>query len=174
VAAKVNFVGRNGLAGVMFASGILLDLRTKIDSTLFQGKYLSNNSAFNKADSLFNTVDPSLAMGFYIAWSNGIVDSFEAVKFRTATNEVIAENNNFSMFPNPAKENVSIVLNANQKSEGTVNLFNISGALVKAINTKFVAGVNTLELTLTDLPKGMYFVQINNNESSFTKKLIIE
>lgn len=173
LSANINFVGRSGLAGVMFASGFLLDLRNYVDSSLVAGKYVRKDSAYNKSDSIFNKANPNFALGFYIAWSNGIVDSFESVKLRTGTNEII-ENNNFVMYPNPANENVSIVFNANQKSEGNVNLFDIKGALVKSINTQLVAGINTLDLSLTDLPKGMYFVQINSNESTLTKKLIIE
>jgi hypothetical protein len=174
LSTNMNFVGRSGLAGVMFASGFLLDLRTNIDSILgTSGKYIRKDSAYNKADSILNKVDPNFALGFYIAWSNGIVDSFETAKFRTGTKEII-ENNNFVMYPNPAKENVSIILNATQKSEGNVNLFDMKGALIKSINTKLVTGINNIELSLTDLPKGMYFVQINNNETTLTKKLIVE
>ena len=173
LSSNINFVGRSGLAGVMFASGFLLDLRNYVDSSLVAGKYVRKDSAYNKSDSIFNKANPNFALNFYIAWSNGIVDSFESVKFRTGTNEII-ENNNFLMYPNPANENVSIVFNANQKSEGNVNLFDIKGALVKSINTQLVAGMNSVNLSLTDLPKGMYFVQINSNESTLTKKLIIE
>jgi hypothetical protein len=50
----------------------------------------------------------------------------------------------------------------------------MKGALIKSINTKLVTGINNIELSLTDLPKGMYFVQINNNETTLTKKLIVE
>ena len=173
LSSNINFVGRSGLAGVMFASGFLLDLRNYVDSSLVAGKYVRKDSAYNKSDSIFNKANPNFALNFYIAWSNGIVDSFESVKFRTGTNEII-ENNNFLMYPNPANENVSIVFNANQKSEGNVNLFDMKGALVKSINTQLVAGMNSVNLSLTDLPKGMYFVQINSNESTLTKKLIIE
>lgn len=173
LSANINFVGRSGLAGVMFASGFLLDLRNYVDSSLVAGKYVRKDSAYNKADSIFNKANPNFALGFYIAWSNGIVDSFESVKLRTGTNEII-ENNNFVMYPNPANENVIITLNATQKSEGNVNLFDMKGALVKSINTQLVAGMNSVNLSLTDLPKGMYFVQINSNESTLTKKLIIE
>ncbi len=173
LSSNINFVGRSGLAGVMFASGFLLDLRNYVDSSLVAGKYVRKDSAYNKADSIFNKANPNFALNFYIAWSNGIVDSFESVKFRTGTNEII-ENNNFVMYPNPANENVIITLNATQKSEGNVNLFDMKGALVKSINTQLVAGMNSVNLSLTDLPKGMYFVQINSNESTLTKKLIIE
>ena len=173
MSSNINFVGRSGLAGVMFASGFLLDLRNYIDSSLVAGKYVRKDSAYNKADSVFNKANPNFALSFYIAWSNGIIDSFESVKFRTGTNEII-ENNNFVMFPNPAKENVSIVLNATQKSEGNVNLLDMKGALIKSINTKLNIGINTIEVSLTYLPKGMYFVQINSNESTLTKKLIVE
>ncbi len=173
LSSNINFVGRTGLAGVMFASGFLLDLRNYIDSSLVAGKYVRKDSAYNKSDSIFNKANPNFALGFYIAWSNGIVDSFESVKFRTGTKEIF-ENNNFMMYPNPAKENVSIVLNVNQKSEGNANLFDMKGALIKSINTKLVTGINTIDLSLTDLPKGMYFVQINSNETTLTKKLIVE
>jgi hypothetical protein len=174
---KVNFVGRSGLAGVMFASGILLDLRmlTRYDTAIVKGNKVPYPVLYaaSKEDSILNIIDSSLNLGFYIAWSNGIVDSFEKATSRTSTKEII-ENNNFVMYPNPANENVSIVLNATQKSEGNVNLFDMKGALIKSINTKLVAGINTVDLSLTDLPKGMYFVQINSNESTLTKKLIVE
>jgi hypothetical protein len=173
LSSNINFVGRSGLAGVMFASGFLLDLRNYVDSSLVAGKYVRKDSAYNKSDSIFNKANPNFALNFYIAWSNGIVDSFESVKFRTGTNEII-ENNNIVMYPNPAKENVTITLNATQKSEGNVNLFDMKGTLIKSINTQLVAGINIVDLSLTDLPKGMYFVQINSNESTLTKKLIIE
>jgi|GEM_PF-2399764 len=178
LSAKVNFVGRNGLAGVMFASGISLKTGVTFKDTTIK---ITTDSSFtytittyeNKADFDLNKIDSNLNLGFYVAWSNGIVDSFEKAKSRTDIKE-ISLNNGFAMYPNPAKELVSLVLNANQKSEGNINLFDMKGTLVKSINTKLVSGINTINIQLTDLPKGMYFVQINSNESTMTKKLIIE
>ncbi|MFZ4797032.1 MAG: T9SS type A sorting domain-containing protein [Bacteroidia bacterium] len=178
LSAKINFVGRSGLAGVMFASGIYLktgvtrkdtSIKVTADSTY---KYTIITYE-NKVDYDLFQKDSSLNLSFYIAWSNGKVDSFEKANSRTDVKEII-ENNGFVMYPNPANENVSIVLNANQKSEGNVNLFDIKGAFIKSIKTKLDAGINNIELSLSDLPKGMYFVQINSNEGSLTKKLIIE
>ena len=48
LSSNINFVGRSGLAGVMFASGFLLDLRNYVDSSLVAGKYVRKDSAYNK------------------------------------------------------------------------------------------------------------------------------
>jgi hypothetical protein len=171
---SVNLVGRRGLAGVMFASGIALDLRNNSRDTLINGKVETIFTANNKADSLLNAADNNLKLGFYLAWSNGTVDSFENVSSRTSVASVYSNKSSMVVYPNPASDKVSVMINATSSNNAQVNIIDIKGAIVKSINNKLVSGLNVMELSVADLPKGMYFVQITSNEGTSTKKLVIE
>jgi hypothetical protein len=78
------------------------------------------------------------------------------------------------VYPNPASDKVSVMINATSSNNAQVNIIDIKGAIVKSINNKLVSGLNVMELSVADLPKGMYFVQVTSNEGTSTKKLVIE
>lgn len=170
----INLVGRKDLAGVMFSSGIALDLRTNRRDTLIDGKVETIFTANNKADSILNAADNNLKLGFYIAWSNGIVDSFESVSSRTNIAAVYSYKSDLAVYPNPASDKVSVMVNAVSSNNAQINIIDIKGAIVKSMVNKLVSGVNVVELSVADLPKGMYFVQVTSNEATITKKLVIE
>ena len=73
-----------------------------------------------------------------------------------------------NIFPNPAKNNITIE-NSNFEIN-TVKFYNISGQLVKSEN------VNSMRtnLNVSDLNKGIYILEIQSNETSIRRKLIIE
>jgi hypothetical protein len=72
-----------------------------------------------------------------------------------------------SIYPNPASDFVSIVLEENAE----VQLANLNGQIM--LNESFNAGQN--RLSVASLPKGVYLLQIKYNDNSvLNKKLIIE
>jgi len=74
----------------------------------------------------------------------------------------------FKLFPNPARQ--YIFLEINDKSVSQALLYNINGQLVK---TFFIQpGLNTL--SLNQLPKGIYIIQIPTTKSIIIQKLIKE
>lgn len=112
-------------------------------------------------------------IGFYIAWSNGKVDTFTRERGTNVKN-VNSNENGLVIFPNPASDKVSVMINAISSSNAQINIIDIKGAIVKSMDGKLVSGVNLMELSVADLPKGMYFVQVASNEGTSTKKLVIE
>jgi hypothetical protein len=178
---SVNLVGKNGLAGVLFASGVNLNLAVNYKDTTINIGTTQNPinktyviaRAANKADSILNALDKNLNIGFYIAWSNGKVDTFTRER-GTNVNNVNSNENGLVIFPNPASDKVSVMVNATSSNTAQVNIIDIKGAIVKSMDGKLVSGVNVMELSVADLPKGMYFVQVTSNEGTSTKKLVIE
>ena len=81
------------------------------------------------------------------------------------------DNVQFSMFPNPANDLVTIRLNANNFGNVTVNIIDLQG---KLILEQHISEGNTMELDIADLQSGLYFVKLNANNKSLIKKLIIE
>jgi hypothetical protein len=66
------------------------------------------------------------------------------------------------------------MVNATSSNNAQINIIDIKGSIVKSIDNKLIAGVNVMELSVPDLPKGMFFVQVTSNEGTSTKKLVIE
>ena len=77
----------------------------------------------------------------------------------------------FEMFPNPAKDKVTIRLNANNFGNATINVIDLQG---KLILEQVISEGNNTELDISDLQSGLYFVKLNANNKNVVKKLIIE
>lgn len=78
---------------------------------------------------------------------------------------------NLDIFPNPAKENTVIKLTTLSVSKATAKVLNINGQTV--VNETTIDG-NSLEINTSVLPKGLYIVEIVQDENIIRKKLIVE
>ena len=74
------------------------------------------------------------------------------------------------LYPNPASETVRIELTADNDFE--CKLISPQGAVV--YSEMFDASTSNINLNVSNLPKGVYVLQLINNEGVLTKKLIIE
>jgi hypothetical protein len=76
----------------------------------------------------------------------------------------------FSVFPNPAKNNIQV--EANYLGSGQTNVF-IYDLLGKLHYTNTIKG-NSGSLDVSEIKKGVYVISFNNDGNTFTQKLIIE
>lgn len=74
----------------------------------------------------------------------------------------------FQLYPNPSRGSVTLVMNG-ETEINQVNLVAETGQVIQTFTPQ--NGQKTIEFT--QLPKGVYFVQIANNETIRTEKLII-
>ena len=74
---------------------------------------------------------------------------------------------NFKLYPNPANQELNILLNS---IDNIISIYNLQGKIVKQI---FVSA-NNCKLNITNLSSGMYVVEVKNNEGRKFKKFIIE
>lgn len=72
------------------------------------------------------------------------------------------------LFPNPAQTAVNISLPA--ATEADIRIFNIQGALVKYEKDVQISGIHTIDIN--SLQAGTYFVRLNSELGTITKKLI--
>ncbi len=82
--------------------------------------------------------------------------------------------NSFSsdiIFPNPVKDLLNISLNNYHNKEINIKLYNSLGELV--INKLIQNNTNEIKLDIGTLPKGVYFIEINNNSINILKQKII-
>lgn len=83
--------------------------------------------------------------------------------------EEVNNNNAFSLYPNPATDELHIHINAfTEENPETILIYDLMGKVVKSTKT------NTLDTTIAiqDLARGVYLVQLPN--SGITQKLIIQ
>ena len=83
--------------------------------------------------------------------------------FRSASDNYVLAN--FSVYPNPTSEKVTITLQENLQLE-KVNIYTALGQLVKTEKTNVIY-VNTLA-------KGSYFFEVITNKGRATKKVILK
>jgi PKD repeat protein len=72
--------------------------------------------------------------------------------------EVRDRNVNFTLFPNPAAESISIQF-ANPPQRETLQIYNSLGRLVKSINTSN----STTKINIANLPNGLYILRFKSN-----------
>jgi hypothetical protein len=88
----------------------------------------------------------------------------------TSLNEITT--NSISLYPNPAKENVTISMDKIQANISEINLFDITG---KVLVSKSNVNAHEFVLNTENLTKGIYLVNIKLvNGASATKRLAIQ
>lgn len=84
------------------------------------------------------------------------------------------ELDDFKVYPNPAKSNISIEFELTESLKGKISLINISGYEVKTIiNTEFVKGNNLFNVDLSDIPPGIYIISIITDKGFKTQRIIV-
>ncbi|MDX2172202.1 MAG: T9SS type A sorting domain-containing protein [Bacteroidota bacterium] len=73
----------------------------------------------------------------------------------------------FSIYPNPANDNVSIILPETLNYIGQISILNSLGMEVKTINL-----TNSAQFNIAELPIGLYFVKLKNYPNQQTKFII--
>jgi len=96
------------------------------------------------------------------------------INFTVATSiDELNQDLNIKLYPNPTNGIVYVSLDMNYMSKGSIEVFNSTGSKVytKDLHNQ-TETVN--EINLSNLPKGMYFVKINTDNISETKKVILK
>ena len=78
--------------------------------------------------------------------------------------------NNFNIYPNPAKDFVNIT----SKNNTTIDLVQVTDVNGRVVKTKEVSGVENMQLTISDLTSGIYFVTVSGDTGSGTTKIVVE
>ena len=83
------------------------------------------------------------------------------------------DNSDVVLYPNPAADNLSIIINAKASNNGQVNILDITGKVLSSQDINLENGKNVINQNTNDLSSGIYFVQVKCNESFVTKKLVV-
>ena len=83
----------------------------------------------------------------------------------------IDESKFFSVYPNPASDIVSITFSLNETAPNSLKIINVLGQEIKRI---VLTSSDEVSLKTSEIPHGLYFIQVRNGDNSmFVKKLMI-
>ena len=78
----------------------------------------------------------------------------------------------FTLYPNPASDNLSISFDSFLEEQGSIEIINSLGMLVKSFHLQ--PNTNNAVLNIEGLSSGVYIVKLSIGGSTYDKKLIIE
>jgi PKD repeat protein len=82
---------------------------------------------------------------------------------------------NFDLFPNPAKENITVTFDLLEDKKVEIAVTDVLGRHVRPVDSHTLAnGDHHINIPVSELAKGVYFVQLNIDQIISTKKIIIE
>ena len=132
---------------------------------------LSGSSMYNGEHSLFDELGLSSSSAgsptwYYITSTPMVRMNFDPSSVITSVGDKLSDK--LLIYPNPSNGLINIELDK-------LNFYNISisNILAKEVYNSTISAVNT-KLDLSNFDKGLYFIELNDGENIFTKKLIIE
>jgi hypothetical protein len=129
--------------------------------------------AFDKGMTL-ELKDPNLDLNNPTNWKEGCVGGSPGVAYISCTTGTTAsiENNKANLYPNPATDQINVVLPAGLNGQNVaIRLFDMMGKQVKAL-TESYTGQNSIEIPVSDLTEGVYIVRISYGQDTQTLKFI--
>jgi PKD repeat protein len=81
----------------------------------------------------------------------------------------------FKLYPNPSNDNTNLLINISDNSETNIFITDMIGKVVNHVQRGILTqGEHNFNINVSDLSKGVYFVNVNVDGKVSTKKLIVE
>ena len=132
------------------------------------------NTAQGSGDFRLRNISPSSIIKTYQPDFGGKIYQQFVVGLQTSTNEyILTDYPTLNVYPNPSDGHISVDFNLTERNNGVVEINNILGEKVYRQEFKS-ATAGTLDVNLSQLPGGIYFVTLNSGKNLITKKIVIE
>ena len=114
----------------------------------------------------------TIASHYYTQTSYGTVDLTATP--HVGINNVPAGTETLDAYPNPASNELNLTLSLVKSGDVHVTLTNVAGQQMKAFDaTNMNSGATNLRFSTTDLPAGVYMLNVRTAQSSMTTKVVI-
>lgn len=90
----------------------------------------------------------------------------------TATTNV--HSSEISVYPNPAQHSTNVSFYCDAAGNAKISLCDVDGRIVKKTNLLATAGTNNVTISVSDVPRGVYFIKVTDDQCSEVRKLIVE
>ncbi len=101
-------------------------------------------------------------------WKSGTVVTSVEPNF----SEIKELKTDIKMFPNPASSNVQVEYSITNPEEVFMQIYSISGNVMKTVTPSAIKGENSINIPINDLPSGTYFINLRDGSEQKTAKFI--
>jgi hypothetical protein len=127
------------------------------------------------ASTDFATLDPAVIEGLSLSIggdnaTNITIDWITIGDAVSGVDKAIVDNSLISVYPNPAKDQISVNLSAITGQDITVKVVNVYGEVVK----EEAASGSIHNLSVANLEKGVYMIQVASGNKVSNKKIVVE
>lgn len=187
---RVSF-GQSGYAAPLFTRALDSVGTTNLCFGNFSGKiYVYNqidgnlNGTYNLADSIVTSgsrvvpaADDLIGDGeldlIYGQVSGGVTFMTRAEKIAIGFEERLPLLEELNLFPNPANELLNLELTLREPADLNLRIYDLTGRTVMAQNQIGQAGKQQIQLDVSGLSRGAYFIQLQIGSEPVTRKFIV-
>ncbi|MFN8231003.1 MAG: T9SS type A sorting domain-containing protein [Bacteroidia bacterium] len=172
----INLPGSNTLNNIL-QTKTTLTLNAVVGTAPFQFTLNAQNTTYNyyHSSNKFALVEVKYEKQTLTSVGGPTVTNTASAKINTVAITGINDKNfdaTFQIFPNPATNNITVNLTNVNNTNGSIYLINNLGSIIKTIDLGNESIIKK-EISINDLPKGIYFVKTQLGNSSSTRKLIV-
>lgn len=141
-------------------------------------KYISAQAFWNVYDSVAYFVYDNDSTNFYrIQFTAfGGMSNGKTFFYKELLNNVgIADENvqaTFALYPNPVKNNLTLLLNSNKSEQLEVEIYTINGVLVSKQRINSTSGIQQFNINTSDLSSGFYLLNLKSDNYNLSQKFI--
>ncbi|HNR21242.1 MAG TPA: T9SS type A sorting domain-containing protein [Bacteroidia bacterium] len=103
--------------------------------------------------------------------NNGYVDNVN-VTITTGVTDAAIENS-LSIFPNPAKDLVSVTAQLNKADDVTITIYDVTGRVIYTNELNNVTTINS-KIDVNAFAKGTYILEVSTTEENIVRKIVVE
>lgn len=137
------------------------NVNAKVNSSV-QSNYLYSDNMLLTLNFLPSTI-------FYRLKMVNIDGSYTYSEIRTVSNKVSFS---VSLYPNPANDNLNVIINAAQNETIQMEVLNMDGKIIVSTSSSIVVGTTTKNINVSSLSSGTYFIKIETGKGQSTLKFV--
>lgn len=130
----------------------------------FAGDYDANNKVIKFEAAYLST--------YYLHGGNKALVALPGLAGKAAVTSVPVNETAINIFPNPFKENFTLIINENTNCKYNFMITDMQGKTLQAVEKQIVKGVNTVSFNCKNVPAGMYVLKIQTAGKIEYRKLI--
>jgi hypothetical protein len=127
-------------------------------------------------DTLPPPVTVESGIAFLIFTSNSsVTDKGWEIYYPKSTEGMEEKGNRAAMqvYPNPASDQMTVVFNAETKGMGEITIMTAEGRVLRKTDVPVVPGRNVHQVDVTDLPSGIYLLQLRDQSGRYIQKFVV-
>jgi Secretion system C-terminal sorting domain len=109
-----------------------------------------------------------------ICKSKEYIKRIESNRIAQISDNIVLNENSFNIYPNPATNNVTINYNTINNEHIKVTISDITGKILKIIETDIVKGNNGLDINIEELASGSYLVSIITSQGVVKNQKLVK